>query len=276
MIPAEFAYVRAESFDDAIKLLGEHGEDAKLIAGGHSLLPMMKLRLAFPSVLIDVARIPDASYIRDSGSFISIGALARHHDLTTSSLLAAEAPLIAHAAGLVGDPQVRHRGTIGGSIAHADPAADLPCAVLASDAVIVLRGPAGTRSVGIADFFLGFFETAMAPDELIVEIQVPKTGPGGWAYEKFTRRANDWAIVSVATVASPGGTGRVALGNMGSTPLRATQTEAALASGASTADAAALADADTAPTADMHAEPDYRRHLARLLTRRALETAAAR
>jgi carbon-monoxide dehydrogenase medium subunit len=269
VIPPVFDYVRASSVDEALALLAEHGDEAKLIAGGHSLLPMIKLRLAFPSVLIDVGRLPDASYIRLEGDVVAIGALTRHSAVATSPILAAEAPLIARAAALVGDPQVRHRGTIGGSLAHADPAADLPTATLASDAVVVLAGLDGRRSVPITDFFTGFFETAMEPGEMIVEVRVPRSGSGGWAYEKFTRRANDWAIIAVAAVG-----GRVALGNMGSTPLRATATEAALAAGASIEDAAALADEGTSPGADLHAQPDYRRHLARLLTRRALTAAA--
>ena len=271
MIPAAFDYVKAGTLDEAISLLAEHGEDAKVIAGGHSLLPMMKLRLAFPTVLIDIRQAADASYVRVEGDEVAIGALTRHADLVTSEVLAAEAPLIANVASYVGDPQIRHRGTIGGSVAHSDPAADLPSAVLASDATLVLQGPGGRREVKAGDFFLGYFETVLSPDELIVEIRVPRTGPGGWGFEKFTRRANDWAIVGVATVA-----GRVALANMGSKPLRATRTEEALASGASIADAAALAAEDTSPVEDMHADADYRRHLARVLTRRALEAAAAR
>jgi carbon-monoxide dehydrogenase medium subunit len=270
VIPAAFDYVRATSVEETLDLLDQHGDDAKLLAGGHSLLPMMKLRLAFPAVLIDIGRLPDASYIRLDGDEVAIGALTRHCELAGSDVLAEHAPLIARAAGLVGDPQVRRRGTIGGSLAHADPAADLPTAVLASEARVVLRGPDGERTVAITEFFTGFFETAINPGELLTEIRVPVTGPGGWAYEKFVRRANDWAIVAVATVA-----GRVALANMGSTPLRAHETQAALAAGASIAEAAARADADTTPAADMHAEPDYRRHLARLLTRRALTTAAS-
>jgi carbon-monoxide dehydrogenase medium subunit len=269
MIPASFDYVRAGSVDEAIALLGEHGEDAKLIAGGHSLIPMMKLRLAFPSVLIDIRELPDASYVRVDGDEVAIGALTRHADLVTSDVLLAEAPLIADVASHVGDPQIRHRGTIGGSVSHADPAADLPTAVLASDATLVLQGPAGRRTVAATEFFLGYFETALAPEELLTEIRVPRTGPDGWHYEKFVRRANDWAIVGVATVA-----GRVALANMGSRPLRAVATEQALASGASIEAAAALAAEGTEPVADMHADADYRRHLARVLTRRALDAAA--
>jgi carbon-monoxide dehydrogenase medium subunit len=250
-------------------LLGEHGEDAKLLAGGHSLLPMMKLRLAFPSVLIDVRTVPDTSYVRVEGDALAIGALTRHCDLVSSDVLRADAPLLAEVASYVGDPQIRHRGTIGGSLAHADPAADLPAAVLASDATLIVQGPAGRREIAVADFFLGYFETALGADEMLVEIRIPRTGRTGWHYEKFTRRANDWAIVAVATVA-----GRVALANMGSTPLRATATEAALASGASPDEAAALASDGTEPVEDMHANQDYRRHLTRVLTGRSLRAAA--
>lgn len=265
MIPAPFDYVRAGSVDEAVALLAEHGEDAKLIAGGHSLLPMMKLRLAFPSVLIDIRKLPGASYIRTDGDQIAIGALTRHCDLVASDVLRAEAPLLANVASHVGDPQIRHRGTIGGSLSHADPAADLPTAVLASDAVLVAQGQDGRREIPVADFFTGYFETSLAPGELLVEIRVPRTGDSGWHYEKFVRRANDWAIVAVATVA-----GRVALANMGATPLRATATEAALANGKSATDAAESAADGTEPIQDMHADQEYRRHLARVLTRRSL------
>jgi len=270
MIPATFDYVRADSVDEAVALLTEHGDEAKLIAGGHSLLPMMKLRLAFPSVLIDIRALSEASYVRVEGDEVAIGALTRHCDLVTSDVLRANAPLIAAVAATVGDPQVRHRGTIGGSVSHADPAADLPTAVLASGATLVLQGPDGRRSVAAEDFFLGYFDTAINADEMMVEIRLPRTGPSGFHYEKFTRRANDWAIVGVATVA-----GRVALANMGSQPLRAHATEAALAAGATTDDAAALAAEDTEPIQDMHADRDYRQHLARVLTRRSLAAAAA-
>ncbi|HKN98912.1 MAG TPA: FAD binding domain-containing protein, partial [Pseudonocardiaceae bacterium] len=205
MIPADFDYVRAGSVDEAVALLASD-EDAKLIAGGHSLLPMMKLRLAFPSVLVDVRRLPGLSYVRTEGDEIAIGALTRHCGLVESTVLRAEAPLLAEAASFVGDPQIRHRGTIGGSLSHADPAADLPAAVLASDATLVVRGPAGRRSIAAADFFVDYFQTALRPDEMLVEVRVPRTGPNGWHYSKFVRRANDWAIVAVATVA-----GRVAL-----------------------------------------------------------------
>jgi carbon-monoxide dehydrogenase medium subunit len=271
VIPAAFDYVRAGSVDEAISLLGEHGEDAKLIAGGHSLLPMMKLRLANPGVLIDIRKLPDASYVRVEGDQVAIGALTRHCDLVASDVLQAESPLIAAVAATVGDPQVRHRGTIGGSLSHADPAADLPCAVTAAAATFVLQGPGGRREVSASDFFLGYFDTVLGPDEMLVEIRVPRTGPTGWHYEKFTRRANDWAIVAVATVA-----GRVALANMGSRPVRATATENALTAGASVAEAAELAADDTEPVEDMHANREYRQHLTRVLTRRSLAAAGQR
>jgi carbon-monoxide dehydrogenase medium subunit len=270
VIPAAFDYVRAGSIDEAVSLLGEHGDDAKLLAGGHSLLPMMKLRLAFPSVLIDIRGLPGTSYVRVEGDQVAIGALTRHCDLVTSKVLHAEAPLIAAVAATVGDPQVRHRGTIGGSLSHADPAADLPCAITASAATLVLQGAKGRREVSADDFFLGYFDTALGADEVLIEIRVPRTGSVGWHYEKFTRRANDWAIVGVATVA-----GRVALANMGGRPLRARTTEQALAAGASISDAAQLAAEDTEPVEDMHANQEYRRHLTRVLTRRSLTIAAA-
>jgi carbon-monoxide dehydrogenase medium subunit len=269
MIPAPFDYVAAESVDHAVALLVEHGDDAKLLAGGHSLLPMMKLRLAIPSVLVDVRRLGAASYVRVDGDAVAIGALTRHRDLVESEVLRAEAPLVAIVASYVGDQQIRNRGTIGGSLAHSDPAADLPAAVLAADATLVAQGPTGTRTIAASDFFTGYFESALEPDEMLVEVRVPRTGPDSAHYEKFTRRANDWAIVGVATTA-----GRVALANMGSTPLRAHAVEAALADGASAAEAAQLAADDASPVADMNADGDYRRHLARVLTRRALEAAA--
>jgi aerobic carbon-monoxide dehydrogenase medium subunit len=281
MIPAAFDYVRAGSAEEAISLLTEHGEDAKLLAGGHSLIPLMKLRLASPSVLIDVARIGDLSYIRDSGDHVAIGALTRHHDIEHSDLLKTEVPILAHVAGLVGDPQVRHRGTIGGSLAHGDPASDLPATVLALGGSLVARGPSGERTVTATDFFTGFLETALAPDELLTEIRVPKVAGAGWSYQKFNRRALDWAIVGVAAVKNvPRGNGGVprngtgvALVNMGSTPLRATAVEEALGQGASVGDAAMKAADGTEPPTDLNASPEYRRHLAQVLVRRALEEA---
>jgi carbon-monoxide dehydrogenase medium subunit len=268
VIPAAFDYVPADSVQEAIALLAEHGEDAKLLAGGHSLLPMMKLRLATPLVLIGLRRIADHSYVRIEGDAVAIGALTRHCDVAASEVLHAEAPLVAHAASLVGDPQVRHRGTIGGSLAHADPAADLPTAVLAANATLVAEGPGGRRELPATEFFRGYFETALSPAEMLTEIRVPRTGRDGWHYEKFSRRANDWAIVAVATVQ-----GRIALAHMADRPIRADASEAALRDGASAEEAARLAADNCSPTADMHADAAYRRHLARVLTRRALVAA---
>lgn len=272
MIPAAFEYVRADSADAALAALTEHGDEAKLLAGGMSLIPLMKLRLATPTVLVDVARLRDLSYIRDDGDHVAIGALTRHRDLETSELLARACPVLAGVAAEVGDNQVRHRGTLGGSVAHGDPASDLPAALLALDATIVARGPAGERTIAVADFFQGFLETALAEDELLTEIRVPKVA-GGWNYQKFNRRAQDWAIVGALAVRN--GTTRVALVNMGSTPLRATAVEQALASGASVADAAQLAAEGTDAPTDLNGSVEYREHLARVLVRRALDAAGA-
>lgn len=270
MIPAAFEYVRAESADDAIARLAEYGEDAKFLAGGMSLLPLMKLRLATPTALIDVGRVRDLSYVRDAGDHVAIGALTRHRDVETNDVLARECGVIRAVAAQVGDNQVRHRGTIGGSVAHGDPASDLPAALLALDATFVVQGPGGEREIAASDFFRGFLETALAPDELLREIRVPKTGANGFAFEKFNRRAQDFAIVGVVAARTYGAT-RVGLINMGSTPLRAAAVEQALAQGASAADAAALAAEGTEPTSDLNANPEYREHLARVLVRRALE-----
>jgi aerobic carbon-monoxide dehydrogenase medium subunit len=272
MIPAPFEYARAASAAEAVAALAEHGDDAKLLAGGMSLLPLMKLRLATPAVLVDVGRIDDLSYVRDGGDHIAIGALTRHRDLETSDLLRSDCGVLAGVASEVGDNQVRHRGTLGGSVAHGDPASDLPAVLLALDATFAVTGASGTRDIAASEFFRGFLETALAPDELLTEIRVPKTGRNGWSYEKFNRRAQDWAIVG-ALATTVNGTTRVALVNMGPTPLRATGVEEALAAGAPAADAAERAADGTEPTADLNASPEYREHLARVLTRRALERA---
>ncbi len=273
MIPAPFEYVRATSADEVIGALVEHGDEAKVLAGGMSLLPLMKLRLATPTVLVDAGRVTDLSYVRDAGDHLAIGALTRHRDLETSDLLAADCGVLRAVAAEVGDNQVRHRGTLGGSVAHGDPASDLPAVLLALDATFVARGPNGERTIAAADFFEGFLETALAPDELLTEIRVPKTGATGFAYEKFNRRAQDWAIVGALAVKN--GTTRVALVNMGSTPLRAQAVEAALASGASVEDAAEHAAEGTEAPSDLNATPEYREHLARVLVRRALTSAGA-
>jgi aerobic carbon-monoxide dehydrogenase medium subunit len=269
MIPAPFDYVRAGSADEALSALAEHGDEAKLLAGGQSLLPLMKLRLAVPAVVVDLTSVGELSYVRDEGDTVAIGALTRHCDIAADDVLRREAPILAHAAGLVGDPQVRHRGTIGGSVAHADPSADLPTALLALGASYVVRGRQGERTVSSDEFATGFLETALEPEELLTEVRVPKPS-SGWGYEKFTRRAIDWATVAVATVRRADGTVAVALANMGPTVVRATAVEQAVASGSGTTDAAAVAAEGTEPGSDVTASADYRRHLARVLTSRAL------
>lgn len=271
MIPVAFDYVQATSVDEAVSLLSSYGNDAKLLAGGHSLIPLMKLRLASPSVLIDVGRLAELSYVRDASDSVAIGALTRHWELETSQLLKTHVPILAHVAGLVGDPQVRHRGTIGGALAHGDPASDLAAVVLALEGTFRARGPDGEREIPATEFFVDFLETALHPDEVLTEIRLPKMDGGGWSYQKFNRRALDWAIVGVAAVRNA--TTRVALVNMGPTPLRARNVEHALSSGANAVDAARLAGNGTEPPSDFNASPEYRRHLAQVLVRRALEAA---
>jgi carbon-monoxide dehydrogenase medium subunit len=278
MIPAPFDYEVAESVDHAIELLGTR-EEAKLLAGGHSLLPLLRLRFTRPSLLVDVGRLAELSYVRDAGDSIAIGALTRHHDVATAPLLQEHNPLVSFAAGLIGDPQVRHRGTIGGSLAHGDPASDLPAVVLALNGEIDIAGPNGARTVAAGEFFHGVFETAVGPQELVTEVRVPKlTGDHVWSYLKFRRRAQDWATVGVAAVAhrSNGGVADAAivLVNMGATPLRARTAEAAWTMGE--ADPGTQADEATEPPSDTSGSADYRRHLARVLVRRAVEEAEAR
>ncbi len=273
MIPAPFDYIRAGSADEVLAALAEHGDDAKILAGGMSLLPLMKLRLATPSVLVDVGRVRELAYVNDGGDHLAIGALTRHRELETSDLLARECGVLQAVAAEVGDNQVRHRGTIGGSTAHGDPASDLPAVLLALDATLVVRGPNGERTIPVADFFVGFLETALAADELLVEVRVPKTGATGFSYQKFNRRAQDWAIVGAVAVRN--GSTRVALVNMGSTPVRASGVEEAIAAGSSAVEAATRAAEGTEAPSDLNATPEYREHLARVLVRRALEAAAA-
>ena len=274
MIPAPFEYERAESPEHAMELLGRFGEDAKLLAGGQSLLPLMKLRLARPSALVDLGRLDELAYVREEGDRIAIGALTRYEDAHRDETLRSACPLLAHAAGEVGDPQVRHMGTIGGAVAHADPASDVPSALLALEGEIVVRGPEGQRVVPALEFFRGIFQPDLRPQELVTEIRVPRTDGAGWAYEKFHPRAQDWAIVGVAVLARDGGAA-VALTNMGPTPLRARAVEQALASGADPASAAEAAAEGTDPVSDVFASAEYRRAMARVLVRRALEDALA-
>ncbi len=273
MIPASFDYRRASSLEEAVDLLAAGGEDTKLLAGGHSLLPLMKLRLAAPAQLLDIGRLSELSYVREDGDRVVIGALTRHRDLEISDILRHHVPLLAHVAGQVGDPQVRHRGTIGGSIAHGDPASDLPAACLALDATFTAVGPGGERTIEACHFFEGFLQTALEPDEVLTRISVPKVAGHGWSFQKFNRRAQDWAIVGVAAVR--GARTGVALINMGPVPLRASRTEQALAAGATAREAAAHAADGLDPPGDLNASPEYRRHLAEVLVRRALEESGA-
>lgn len=270
MIPSKFDYEVATSPEHAVQLLG--GDDAKLLAGGHSLIPLMKLRLAQPALLVDIGRLDDLSYVRNEGDMLAIGALTRHADLESDELMRQHCGILAHAAGEVGDPQVRHRGTIGGSIAHGDPASDLPTVLLALEAEFTALGTGGERTIPARDFFTGLFETALATDEILTEIRVPKLGGAGWSYQKFHHRAQDWAIVGVAAVQS-NGAARVALTTMGETPLRATGVEEALSGGADLSAAATKADEGTSPPSDPFGSAEYRRELAKVLTRRALEEA---
>jgi len=266
VIPAAFEYQRAESVDQALELLGR--EDAKAIAGGHSLIPLLRLRFARPSLLVDIGRLEELRYVREDGDRIAIGALCRHADLALDPVLAAGCGLMARVAGNVGDPQVRHRGTIGGSVAHGDPASDLGTILLTLDADFVARGPDGERTIPGSEFFTGPFETALGPNELLTELRIPKLEGG--KYVKHVRRAQDWATVAVAAARVDGGI-HVGLAGMGGTPVRAHAVEQALADGASAADAAAHAADGTEPPSDVAGSSEYRAHLARVLTRQALE-----
>jgi carbon-monoxide dehydrogenase medium subunit len=284
VIPPEFDYLRPHSVADAVTELGRAGEDAKVLAGGQSLLPLLRLRLAYPTALIDLGGVGELRGIRRDGDELVIGSMTTHHEVLHDPLVAEHCPLLAQATGTVADPAVRHRGTLGGALAHADPAGDLPAVALALDATFVIEGADGRRQVPAAQFFSDYLETAVAPGEVLVEVRVPVLGPGwGSAYEKFNRVAQAWAIVGVAAVVRTEGDtvaeARVGLTNMGRTPLRASATEQAVA-GASArngalAQAADLAADGTEPPGDLSAQPDYRQHLARVLTRRALERAAA-
>ena len=279
MIPAPFEYEVAESVEHAVSLLDER-EDAKLIAGGHSLLPAMKLRLSRPSLLIDIAGLDELDYVRDDGDRVAIGAVTRHKDVRDAALLHEHCPIVSFTAGQIGDPQVRHRGTIGGSVSHGDPASDLPAVLFAVDAEMLVRGPGGERTIPALDFCTGVFQTALQEGELLVEIRVPKLPAStGWAYVKMSRRAQDWATVGAAAVVerSNGGisSAAVALTNMGATPVRARHVEKAIADGAGIDEAAGLAGEGRNPPSDHAASADFRLHLAGVLTRRALEQAAA-
>lgn len=283
MIPVAFDYEVAESVDHAIQLLGQHGEDAKLIAGGHSLIPIMRLRLAAPSVLIDLGRLQDLNYVRDEGDHLAIGAMTRHRDVHYNELIQEHCGIVGYTAGLLGDPSVQHRGTLGGTLAHGDPAGDMPSVISALEGTIVVKGPDGERTVSASDFFQDYLFTDLDEQEVITEVRVPKLNSDtGWSYKKFSRRSQDWAIVGVAAVVEKSNgnidSARIGLTSMGSTPMRASTTEQAL-SGASpdqVAEAADSADEGTSPGADDAASAEFRRHLARVWTRRAIEEALNR
>jgi carbon-monoxide dehydrogenase medium subunit len=283
VIPAQFDYIRAESVDAAVAALAEAGDDAKVLAGGQSLLPLLRLRLAYPSVLIDVGRVPELRGVREDGDALVIGAMTTHYDVLHDSLIRQHAGLIAEATATVADPAVRHRGTFGGALAHADPAGDLPAVALALDAEMVIAGPGGRRTVPAAEFFVDYLTSALAPDEVLVEVRLPKlAGSWGYRYEKFQRVAQAWAIVGVAAAVRRDngsiGEARIGLTNMGTTPIRARATEAALAGVAAQEGAVAAAAEHAAeeaePSSDLNAQADYREHLARVLTRRAVLAAA--
>jgi len=284
MIPAAFDYVRPSTVDDAVAALAAAGEDGKVLAGGQSLLPVLRMRLSHPSTLVDLGRINSLRGVRDDGDALVIGAMTTHDEVLRDPLVAQHAPLLAQAAATVGDPQVRHVGTLGGSLSHADPAADLPTVALTLDASLEVVGPSGSRTVPARDFFVDYFTTALAPDEMLTAVRVPKLG-AGWTthYEKFNRVAQAWAIVAVAAAVrrSDGSVSeaRVGLSNMGSTPLRASAVESALAGADASADAVRAASEHAAegthPPSDVSGGADYREHLARVLTRRAVLAAAS-
>jgi carbon-monoxide dehydrogenase medium subunit len=278
VIPARFDFDVAESVDHAVELLTAGGGDAKLLAGGHSLIPALRLRIARPAKLVDIGRLADLGYVRDGGTHVAIGALTRHATIASDTLLAEHCPIVSHTAGQIGDPQVRHRGTLGGTLAHGDPASDMPAVMLALGAEMVARGSGGERVISASEFFTGVFETALAPDEVLVEARVPKLAAStGWAYVKANRRAQDWATVGIAALVhrDNGSVAGASIGlvNMGGTPLRARAAEDALAGGATIADAAMLVTDGAEPPSDHAGSSEYRAHLAQVVARRALEQA---
>jgi len=284
MIPAAFDYIVPKTLPEATAELVKHGGEAKVLAGGHSLIPLMKLRLSTPSFLVDIGRIGNLSYIREEDGHIAIGALATHHDIEFSDLLKNKLPLLTSAASQIGDPQVRNRGTIGGAAAHADPFGDFPACLLALDAEFTAVGPRGERSIAARDFFVDTFTSSLEPNEILREIRIPTPPPGSrGTYLKFSRRSQDWAIVAVAAQVRVTGheVTQVAVGltGMGSRPIRASGVEKALRGKAGHDDelraAAERAVDGTDPQQDLNASPDYRRHLAQVLTRRALEQITA-
>jgi carbon-monoxide dehydrogenase medium subunit len=278
VIPPEFDYVAPDTLDEALQALSGGGEDAKILAGGHSLLPLMKLRLAAPTLLVDLRKVPGLRGVQRENGQWRIGAMTRHADMQGNADLGP----VGQATALIADQQVRNRGTIGGSLAHGDPASDLPTVFLACEGSLTVVGSGGTREVAAADMFQDYLTTAVGEGEIVTEIRVPSFDDWGSSYLKFTRRAEDWAMVGVLAMVKKAGDGsvedvRIALTNMGSTPLRASAAEEALRGKGLDAIAAAAEQAaeGTDPPGDLNATPDYKRHLARVLTRRALEEAAA-
>ncbi|MFB9926420.1 FAD binding domain-containing protein, partial [Amycolatopsis halotolerans] len=281
MIPAPFDYVAPSTVDEAVQALAAAGEDAKVLAGGQSLLPVLRMRLAAPTTLVDLGKVAEMRGVREDGDALVVGAMTTHYEVQRDALIAEHAALVKEATDTVADPQVRHRGTFGGAIAHADPAGDLLAPVLALDGELVLAGPNGRRTVPAAEFFQDYFTTALAPDELLVEVRLPKHT--GWRahYEKFNRVAQAWSMCAVAAaVRTEGGVieeARVALTNMGATPVRATGVEQALLGARANAEtiraAAAHAAEGTNPVADGNSDVEYRQHLARVLTGRAVAAA---
>jgi carbon-monoxide dehydrogenase medium subunit len=283
VIPAAFEYIRPSSLDEAVQALAGGGEDAKVIAGGQSLLPLLRLRLAYPDLLVDLGHVDALRGVRDEGDTLWIGSLTTHAEVVRDPLIREHCGLLSEATGTVADPAVRHRGTLGGSLAHADPAGDLPAVAVALGATMTARGPGGDREIGASDFFVDYLTTALAPGEILTGVRVPKLGPAwGYRYEKFHRTAQAWATVGVAAIARRSNghvaEARIGLTNMGPVPVRARAAEEAVAGAEADRSAlraaAAHADEDTQPPADLHGAPDYRRHLARVLTARALAVAA--
>ena len=283
MIPAPFAYARPTTVDEVLQAVAEGGEDVKILAGGQSLIPVMRLRLAAPETVVDLGRVAELRGVREEEHAIVVGAMTTHSDVLADPLIRRYAPLVAEATETVADRQVRHRGTFGGALVHADPAGDLPAVALALDAEFVIAGPGGRRTVGAADFFVDYLTTAVGEGELLVEVRLPKlAGSWGMHYEKFNRVAQAWSIVAVAAaVRREDGRiaeARIGLTNMGPTPLRARQVEEALAGAEATPEAVAAAAEHAAegtdPSSDLNAQADYRQHLVTVLTRRAVSTAA--
>ncbi|MGH4009088.1 MAG: FAD binding domain-containing protein [Pseudonocardiaceae bacterium] len=282
MIPSSFDYVAASTVAEAVQVLSQAGDDAKILAGGQSLVPVLRLRLAAPTTIVDLNKISELRGVRDDGDAIAVGAMTTHHDIINDPLVTEHAALLALATKTVGDPQIRHRGTVGGALVHADPAGDLLAPAVALDCEMVIVGPGGRRTVPAAEFFIDLFTTAVEPDEVLVEIRIPKKTGWGAHYEKFNRVVQAWSIVAVAAaVRTEGGSiaeARVALTNMGATPVRATGVEQALVGQPADADtiraAAEHAAEGTSPPSDGNADADYREHLARVLTGRAVAAAA--